>query len=238
VQADPGDAGAFLDLARIACLTGNREQGLALQEAGLAPERIIIEAHGDEASSSEPWDRHPLVITSLEWLSRSKQEAEQAAAAGWDLVVIDEAHHLRGERAYQVAQALAKRTWGLLLLTATPLQLDPAEYHALLRLVDPAPAATLAELRARLARLDAASPSEAGRRNRELHAPRLRDAIRHDALQLGCVLDEALRLPPSMVVRLRFGCHGSGAPFLAVPHGVVHSSALKRSPPPALPGRR
>ncbi len=107
------------------------------------------EAHDEEGS---PWARHPLVITSLEWLSRTKAEVEQAAGAGWDLVIIDEAHHLRGERAYEVAQALARKTWGLLLLTATPLQLDPAEYHALLRLVDPAPAATEHELRARLAR--------------------------------------------------------------------------------------
>lgn len=112
------------------------------------------EAANAEAPEEEgtPWARHPLVITSLEWLSRGKEEAEEAAAAGWDLVVFDEAHHLRGSRAYEVAQALARRTWGLLLLTATPLQLDPAEYHALLRLVDPAPAATEAELRARLAR--------------------------------------------------------------------------------------
>ena len=109
------------------------------------------EFHGS-VSEGSPWGRHPLVITSLEWLSRSQPEAAQAASAGWDLVIIDEAHHLRGERAYQVATALAARTWGLLLLTATPLQLDPAEYHALLRLVDPAPAATEEELRARLAR--------------------------------------------------------------------------------------
>jgi ATP-dependent helicase HepA len=105
----------------------------------------------DEGGGS-PWARHPLVITSLEFLSRSKEETAAAAEAGWDLVVIDEAHHLRGARAYEVAQALAKRTWGLLLLTATPLQLDPAEYHALLKLVDPAPAATLEELKARLGR--------------------------------------------------------------------------------------
>src|ERR1700682_2038490 len=39
-----------------------------------------------------PWARHPLVITSLEWLSRSREEAEQAADAGWDLVIMDEAH--------------------------------------------------------------------------------------------------------------------------------------------------
>jgi ATP-dependent helicase HepA len=119
-------------------------------------DREAAEAEADESEGS-PWSRHPLVITSLEFLSRSKEEAAAAAEAGWDLVVIDEAHHLRGARAYEVAQALARRTWGLLLLTATPLQLDPAEYHALLRLVDPAPAATEAELRARLQRQGALS---------------------------------------------------------------------------------
>src|SRR5712672_2470659 len=86
-------------------------------------EAAEAEAPDDDAS---PWARHP--------------------------VVIDEAHHLRGARAYEVAQGLSRRTWGLLLLTATPLQLDPAEYHALLRLVEPAPAATEQELRARLER--------------------------------------------------------------------------------------
>jgi ATP-dependent helicase HepA len=114
-------------------------------------DREAAEAEAPDDGAS-PWDRHPLVITSLEWLSRSREEAGAAAEAGWDLVVMDEAHHLRGARAYEVAQALARKTWGLLLLTATPLQLDPAEYHALLRLVDPAPAATEEELRARLAR--------------------------------------------------------------------------------------
>jgi ATP-dependent helicase HepA len=106
----------------------------------------------DDGASGSPWTRHTLVITSLEFLSRSKEEQGAAAEAGWDLVVIDEAHHLRGSRAYEVAQSLARRTWGLLLLTATPLQLDPAEYHALLKLVDPAPAATLEELQERLSR--------------------------------------------------------------------------------------
>ncbi|HEY2029575.1 MAG TPA: helicase-related protein [Myxococcales bacterium] len=112
-------------------------------------DREAAESFDDGAS---PWSRHALVITSLEFLSRSKEEQAAAPEAGWDLVVIDEAHHLRGSRAYEVAQGLARKTWGLLLLTATPLQLDPAEYHALLKLVDPAPAATLEELQARLSR--------------------------------------------------------------------------------------
>src|SRR5207253_3830769 len=92
-------------------------------------EAAEAEAADDDAS---PWGRHPLVITSLEWLSRTREEAKAAADAGWDLVAIDEAHHLRGARAYEVAQALARKTRGLLLLTATPLQRDPADYHGLL----------------------------------------------------------------------------------------------------------
>jgi len=122
-------------------------------------DREAADAEADESqgTAGSPWTRHSLVITSLELLSRSKEESAAAAEAGWDLVVIDEAHHLRGSRAYEVAQALARKSWGLLLLTATPLQLDPAEYHALLRLVDPAPAATEAELRGRLQRQGALS---------------------------------------------------------------------------------
>src|SRR4051794_20290880 len=116
------------------------------------PDRAAEGRKAEAESTASVWAQHPLVVTSLEWLSRAKEEAREAAEAGWDLVIIDEAHHLRGPRAYEVAQALAVRTWGLLLLTATPLQLDPGEYHALLRLVDPAPAATEDELRARLAR--------------------------------------------------------------------------------------
>ena len=119
-------------------------------------DREAAEAEADD-SQGPPWSRHSLVITSLEFLSRSQAEAKAAASSGWDLVIVDEAHHLRGARAYEVAQALSQRTWGLLLLTATPLQLDPAEYHALLRLVDPAPAATEAELRQRLSRQAALS---------------------------------------------------------------------------------
>src|SRR5258708_7430659 len=163
------------------------------------------EAADAEAEEGQPWDRHALVITSLEWLSRSKEESQHAASAGWDLVVIDEAHHLRGARAYEVAQALARRTWGLLLLTATPLQLDPAEYHALLRLVDPAPAATETELRARLARQGALSAG--------VRALLSRDKAAADRLARP-VPDEA-KLPSGAVLASLFRRLGSSPPSLA-----------------------
>ena len=105
-----------------------------------------------ELPDVSPWVRFPAVIASLELLSRSEEQANAAAEAGWDLVIIDEAHHLRGEAAFRAAAALAGATWGLLLLTATPMQLDPEEYRRLLGLLDPATAPTAEELTRRLAR--------------------------------------------------------------------------------------
>lgn len=107
-----------------------------------------------EQSSIPPWARFPKIVTSLELLSRSDEHRAQAGdpSAYWDLVIIDEAHHLKGEKAFEAAEALARNTWGLLLLTATPMQLDPAEYHGLLRLIDPETAPTLEGFERRLAR--------------------------------------------------------------------------------------
>ncbi len=108
----------------------------------------------DEQPTVSPWSRFNFIVTSLELLQRSEQYRKEAGdpSAHWDLVIIDEAHHLKGEKAYEAAQALARNSWGLLLLTATPMQLDPAEYQALLSLIDPLTAPTASEFEARLAR--------------------------------------------------------------------------------------
>lgn len=108
----------------------------------------------DEQPTVSPWARFDHVITSLELFQRSEQHRKEAGdpRAHWDLVIIDEAHHLKGEKAYQAAQALSKNCWGLLLLTATPMQLDPAEYQALLSLIDPLTAPSAKEFEARLTR--------------------------------------------------------------------------------------
>lgn len=108
----------------------------------------------DEQPEISPWARFNFVVTSLELLQRNADYRKQAGdpAAPWDLVIIDEAHHLKGEKAHEAAQALAKNSWGLLLLTATPMQLDPAEYQSLLALIDPNTAPSTKEFEARLAR--------------------------------------------------------------------------------------
>jgi ATP-dependent helicase HepA len=108
----------------------------------------------DEQPTLNPWARFDFVVTSLELLQRSEQFREEAGApeAHWDLVIIDEAHHLKGEKAYEAAKALAKNAWGLLLLTATPMQLDPGEYQSLLSLIDPVMAPSAKEFEVRLSR--------------------------------------------------------------------------------------
>jgi ATP-dependent helicase HepA len=110
-----------------------------------------------EEPAVSPWERFPRVVTSLELLSRSPEEVREAAAASWDLIIVDEAHHLRGERAFAAIEALAGQTWGLLLLTATPMQLDPDEYRALLTLLDPVTAPDAKAFRARIDRQEALS---------------------------------------------------------------------------------
>jgi ATP-dependent helicase HepA len=101
-----------------------------------------------------PWARFHTVIASLEMLSRTDEHRQQASHsdAFWDLVIFDEAHHLKSEAAFQAAKAIAGNAWGLLLLTATPMQLDPSEYHRLLTLVDPRHAPSLAQFESRLQR--------------------------------------------------------------------------------------
>jgi superfamily II DNA or RNA helicase len=62
------------------------------------------------------------------------------AAVHFDLVVVDEAHHLRNSttKSHQVVESLANFTDRLILLTATPLQTRREDLFNLLRLVDPA----------------------------------------------------------------------------------------------------
>ncbi|MFI5335889.1 MAG: RNA polymerase-associated protein RapA [Opitutales bacterium] len=83
-----------------------------------------------------------LALASTAYLAGNEIRREQATAAGWDVVVVDEAHHLewsvdRVSPEYALVEKLARRTPGLLLLTATPTQLGLAGHFARLRLLDP-----------------------------------------------------------------------------------------------------
>lgn len=93
-------------------------------------------------AEDNPFESEQLILCSLEFLTNNPQRHEQALAADWDLLLVDEAHHLQwhdGEpsAAYRCIEALSKIAEGLLLLTATPEQLGVESHFARLRLLDP-----------------------------------------------------------------------------------------------------
>ena len=91
---------------------------------------------------SNPFLDSQLVICSIGFLSADSTRAQQVMDAGWDLLVVDEAHHLEWSPQskspeYALVEALSAKISGLLLLTATPQQLGPESHFARLRLLDP-----------------------------------------------------------------------------------------------------
>ena len=91
---------------------------------------------------ANPFLDDQLVLTSIGFLAADPRRSAQAVAAGWDVLVVDEAHHLEWSeaspsRAYQVVDELSRKSEGLLLLTATPEQLGVESHFARLRLLDP-----------------------------------------------------------------------------------------------------
>jgi ATP-dependent helicase HepA len=95
-----------------------------------------------QLDSDNAFETEQLVICSLDFVRRNKTRLEMMADASWDLLIVDEAHHLAWEegqpsREYQVIEQLAEQIPGVLLLTATPEQLGLESHFARLRLLDP-----------------------------------------------------------------------------------------------------
>jgi len=94
------------------------------------------------APDGNPFLDNQLIICSTEFLANSEKRANQAIAASWDMLVVDEAHHLewsveKVSAEYAVVEQLSQVAKGLLLLTATPEQLGEESHFARLRLLDP-----------------------------------------------------------------------------------------------------
>lgn len=94
--------------------------------------------------------RSPHAIVSFEALQADPELAEAAADLPLDLVVVDEAHHLASDDLHAAVAPVCRSSFGVLLLTATPVRLDPREYFRLLSLVEPVPSTSLDEFLARL----------------------------------------------------------------------------------------
>lgn len=89
-----------------------------------------------------PFESSQLILCPLSLLTHRDARLRQALLASWDLMVVDEAHHLGwtpevASHGYRCIEALAAQVPGVLLLTATPEQLGPEGHFARLRLLDP-----------------------------------------------------------------------------------------------------
>ncbi len=104
------------------------------------------------APAGNPWNAFPVLLASSQLAKRRDRAPELLGADPWDLVIVDEAHHAR-RRDFRVPRyrpnrllallegngtlpGLADRTRGLLLLSATPMQIHPVELYDLLRQLD------------------------------------------------------------------------------------------------------
>lgn len=100
------------------------------------------EAIEEGAPEGNPFLDDQLIICSTDFLAGSRKRARQVLSAEWDMLVVDEAHHLewsveQASPEYMIVELLSKVAKGLLLLTATPEQLGLESHFARLRLLDP-----------------------------------------------------------------------------------------------------
>ncbi|MGA8883647.1 MAG: RNA polymerase-associated protein RapA [Acinetobacter sp.] len=99
-----------------------------------------IKEHDPEQN---PFLTEQRIIASIDLMIDHDDLREQALEAGFDLLVVDEAHHLMwneeegGNDRYDLIEELSQQTAGVLLLTATPEQLGVESHFARMRLLDP-----------------------------------------------------------------------------------------------------
>ena len=102
---------------------------------------VFDEPRCQAIEEENPFLNEQLVLCSLDFFAQNPHRKEQAIQAGWDIVVVDEAHHLQWTEhapgdSYLFVQQLADNSDGLILLTATPEQLGKETHFAQLNLLD------------------------------------------------------------------------------------------------------
>lgn len=108
------------------------------------------------AQEDNLWQSHPQVVCPMDsvkpldgrrgWSREqvaeyNRERFEDLISAGWDLVIVDEAHRLGGSTdqvaRYKLGQGLGEAAPYLLLLSATPHQGKTEQFHRLVSLLDP-----------------------------------------------------------------------------------------------------
>lgn len=95
-----------------------------------------------ELDEGNAFDSTQLVLTDLQTLENHPEMQTDVLQASWDMLVVDEAHHLHwhedhSSEGYQLVEKLAAQIASVLLLTATPEQLGMDSHFARLKLLDP-----------------------------------------------------------------------------------------------------
>ena len=111
---------------------------------------IMDEERCASLSGGNPFLESQLCLCSQEMFAAHPERVPQVLEAGWDCLIVDEAHHLEWSpeevsEGYELVQALAGETASVLLLTATPQQLGAEGHFARLQLLDPDRYADLGE---------------------------------------------------------------------------------------------
>jgi SNF2 family DNA or RNA helicase len=109
--------------------------------------RIFFDIFGRDFSDANPhaWERHSLVIVSIDTIKKLKRLEKMMTGPDWDLIVFDEAHHLSRKRYgkkidvtqnYRLAEKTKGKARDFLFLTATPHQGDAYQFWSLIQLLD------------------------------------------------------------------------------------------------------
>jgi hypothetical protein len=96
-------------------------------------------------ADANPWNTQDLILASSHLVRRTERMQQLLSAEPWDLVVLDEAHHARRKspqerketpnRLLELMGKLQEKTKSLILLSATPMQIDAIEVFDLLNLL-------------------------------------------------------------------------------------------------------
>jgi superfamily II DNA or RNA helicase len=135
----------YRSLKRISAIHGTEERGLRtefLENWALGPQSSSL-----RAANPNPFRAFDQVIVSMDSVKPPSdgrgaawERFEDLISAGWDLVIVDEAHRLGGSTdqvaRYKLGQGLAEAASYLLLLSATPHQGKTDAFHRLISLVD------------------------------------------------------------------------------------------------------
>ncbi|KGP63452.1 ATP-dependent helicase [Legionella norrlandica] len=118
----------------------NRYDNLANHSGESEYENLPIE---ENLGTDNLFESEQLVLTNLDFLMENEEIRQQILTVHWDLLVVDEAHHLHWSEEsqspeYTFIEKLSTQSGGLLLLTATPEQAGIESHFARLRLLDPA----------------------------------------------------------------------------------------------------